>query len=157
MQYLKYTLVLILLIGLSAGTGHAQERFLQDSFLLVQRPMPFDFLVLETRGTNGEDHWAGIRFRSVNNPDQFIRGQGRMYYNPADFPGGEGWIRDSMFLRTMMTEPRSPANMANWPGGQPPFPMILDAVIREVDGEPLLPRRRVTVRVNRVFFEDLTE
>ena len=118
---------------------------------------PYNFLVRgDAFAVPGGGQQARILFRSTNNPDQLVRGQGRLIINPEDFPGGESWLRDSLFVKAVMTPPEQPGS-GNWPGGQPPFPMLLSGFVQEGGGIPLDPWRPVTIRVIRVFFEDLTE
>lgn len=151
MRYLKYMLVFV--VCLSFFKGQAQV----DDTLPPWVMIPFNFKIIGLHTTDNGSDWARVLFRSSNNPDQLIRGLGQMFYDPTDFPGGEGWVRDSMFLTGVMTSPQPPQTADNWPGGQPPFPMQLDAYLSEGDGMPLVPPRPVTVRVIRVFFEELNE
>ena len=154
MNNLKYILV-ILLLPLLGNSIQAQTWPVDSCYYFMD---PYRFLVRgEAFGAPGGGQQANILFRSVNNPDLLVRGQGRLVFDPADFPGGEDWLRDSLFITAIMTPPEMPDNGTNWPGGQPPFPMLLSAFIQAGGGEPLDPWRPVTVRVIRVFFEELTE
>lgn len=153
MKMLKYTL---LLVGLFLGTSIQAQTWPVDSCWYFMEP--FNFLVRgESSPAPGGGQQANILFRSTNNPDQLIRGRGRLIIDPNDFPGGEGWLRDSLFIKALMTPPTPPTSGTNWPGGQPPFPMILNGFVQEGGGEPLDPWRPVTIRVNIVFFENLTQ
>ena len=119
---------------------------------------PYNFLVRgDAFAAPGGGQQAKILFRSTNNPAQLVRGQGRLIINPEDFPGGDSWLRDSLFIKAVMTPPEFPDNGSNWPGGQPPFPLLLNGFVQEGNGEPLDPWRPVTIRVIRVLSEDLTE
>lgn len=159
MKRLSYTYIILLLAVLFSTSLHAQiERTTYKIDSCIYFMEPFNFLV---RGgpfaAAGGAQQANILFRSVNNPTTLIRGQGRIIIDPSEFPGGTDWLRDSLFIKSVMTPPEMPENGGNWPGGQPPFPMLLSGFAQEGGGEPLDPWRPITIRVIRVFFEDLTE
>ena len=156
MNRLPFFLLLVALLTSSGIQAQRSTTWKIDSCYYFMEP--YSFLVRgDAFAAPGGGQQANILFRSTNNPDQLVRGRGRLIINPEDFPGGEGWLRDSLFIKALMTPPEPPTTMGNWPGGQPPFPLLLNGFVQEGDGVPLIPWRPVTIRVNRVFFEDLTE
>lgn len=159
MRFIKYTLLIVLLSAFSNLSA-------QDPDLLQKRTYPIDsclyfmepfqFRVFGLQDATGGGQVAGILFRSTSNPNVLISGQGRLFFNPEDFPG-TAMLLENSGANMLMEAPEPPPGNDNWPGGQPPFPMILYGFVQDVDGTPLEPWRSVTIRINRVFFEDLTE
>lgn len=159
MRFIKYTLLIILFSAVS-------DLYAQDQDLLLKRTYPvdsclyfmepFQFRVFDIQDAAGGGLVAGILFRSTSNPNVMISGQGRLFFNPEDFPG-MAMLLENTVGNMLMESLEPPPGDDNWPGGQPPFPMILYSFVQRVNDTSLQPWPSVTVRINRVFFEDLND
>jgi hypothetical protein len=165
---MKNIFLILCFSALTCTTGWAQKGTTGQNYPILRTTYPvdsclyfadpFDFRVQSFNIIGGgEIQLTNFRFRSVNNPDQMMMGKGRSVI-----------YRDSLFLRGVTLETGSkgrllltvtdlPDDAGNWPGGQPPFPLLLYGFLTKVGNTTVDPPLAITMQVQQLQIENTTE
>jgi hypothetical protein len=154
---MKYIFLFTFAVLASVSTLQAQDirrTYPIDSCLWFMEP--FQFRVLQTIpvGNNGQGN--RVLFSNTGSPDLLIQGKGRFLIDLDSIPMGlvlENGTKGNMLL----TVPEEIPGSENWPGGQPPFPLSLPGYLEKIEGNALEPPVGITILVDQIMYEDLTE
>ncbi len=119
---------------------------------------PFQFRIQSVNILSGSNSQENITlFRSVNNPDQMTMGKGR-FLTLLDSLAAAGITLEAGSQGNMLlTLDESTDNAENWPGGQPPFPLVLYGFLQKVGNTVIDPPMPITMQVQRLQVEDTSQ
>lgn len=97
------------------------------------------------------------RFQLTGNSNLMIEGSGTIGIRSCDslYPGWD--IHSHLMMETLMTLPDPSSDPDNWPGGQPPFPVLLNGFITRIEGQVIDPPEPFMLQVRDLFYEDLSQ
>lgn len=151
---MKYTFFSFFVLLLIVQSVHAQMRttYPIDSCLYFMEP--FDFRVLQTFGLPNGSQGNYTLFRSSGNPDLFITGKGVWAIDLSMLPVP---LENNSTGQLLMSVPEPPPGGGGWPGGQPPYPIVLYGFLGKIGTTVIDPPISITMRVREVFFEETTQ
>ena len=119
---------------------------------------PFQFRIQSVELLPGGNSQSNItRFRSVNNPDQMTMGKGRFVALLDSLIAAGVTLEAGSQGNMLLTLDESTDNAENWPGGQPPFPLVLYGFLQKVDNTVIDPPMPITMQVQRLQVEDTSQ
>jgi hypothetical protein len=151
MRNIYFAIGIILISAFQLQGQDLRTTYPVDSCLYFMSP--FDYRVQNSQSLGNDYNRYISLFRSTDNPDVIITGKA-------------GWVTDTFLYvlqpmdqgKILLTVPELPEGFEdNWPGGPPPFPILLHGFLQTVNGQQIDPPLPITMRVFQIFFEDSTD
>ncbi|MCB0640211.1 MAG: hypothetical protein KDC44_01165, partial [Phaeodactylibacter sp.] len=151
MRYSLYSLLLLLVIGQHVK---AQDRRTYPIDTCLYFMEPFNFRILQAFDLPNGNQGNNTLFRSIGNPDLLITGKGVWAVDPDALPVP---LENNSTGQLLMTVPEPPPGSGGWPGGQPPYPIVLYGFLGKIGSTIIDPPIPMTMRVREVNFEETTQ
>jgi len=140
----------------TATTTFLRRTYPVDSCLYFADPFQFRIQSVELLpGGNSQSNIT--RFRSVNNPDQMTMGKGRFVALLDSLTAAGVTLVAGSQGNMLLTLDESTDDAENWPGGQPPFPLVLYGFLQKVGNTVIDPPMPITMQVQRLQVEDTSQ